>query len=514
MTEISHDIARIERVPSGIEGFDQILQGGLLKGETYLIMGAPGAGKTIFGNQMCFNHVAAGGRAIYMTVLAETHSRMLSHMQSFDFFSQEPIADKLIYLSGYATLEQQGLDALLTMIRKEVRRQHATLLVIDGMVTIEQNASTLSERKEFLHSLSVITEAIGCTTVLLMQYEKDMYDQPEHTMVDGLFRLSSHFNDSRWMREFQVYKFRGSSFMEGRHLYAISGKGIELHPRIDALLKSQQVPLPPSLTSLAPPERLGFGVTRLDEMVRGGIPLGNSTIVLGAPGTGKTLLGLHFLYEGAKQGEQCLHFGFYESTSQLKQRMVKMGLDMEDPVVNQHLEFMTQPPTEDIIDVLGKQILETVRRKKVRRLFIDGIAGFQNTVASTDRLVLFLTSLFTSLRNMDITTIWSIELADLLSPTLVMPESISKIAILVENILFLRYVELYSQLYRLISIIKMRQSGYDPSIREFRITDQGLNIAATFDSAEAILTGAARPRETDSESGFTKDTSSSREKHQ
>ncbi|GER91733.1 recombinase [Dictyobacter vulcani] len=212
MTENYHELARIERVPSGIAGFDQIIHGGLLKGETYLIMGAPGAGKTIFGNQLCFNHVAAGGRAIYMTVLAETHSRMLSHMQSFDFFSSEPIADKLTYLSGYSTLEQQGLDALLTLIRKEVRRHRASLLVIDGMITIEQNANSLSERKEFLHSLSVITEAVGCTTVLLMQYEKMAYDQPEHTMVDGLFNLSSHLSDSRWIRELQVHKFRAVAF--------------------------------------------------------------------------------------------------------------------------------------------------------------------------------------------------------------------------------------------------------------------------------------------------------------
>ncbi|GER91734.1 hypothetical protein KDW_58960 [Dictyobacter vulcani] len=272
--------------------------------------------------------------------------------------------------------------------------------------------------------------------------------------------------------------------------------------------------MPATLTSAKPPERLAFGVSRLDEMLNNGIPVGNSTIVLGAPGTGKTLLGLHFLYAGAKQGEPGLYFGFYESEAQLKQRMTQMGLDMEDAVVKENLTFMTQPPTEDIIDVLGEQILAMVREKKVRRLFIDGVVGFENTSASPERLLLFLTALFTALRNLDITTIWSIELADLLSPTLVIPERISKIAILVENIVFLRYVELYSQLYRLISIIKMRQSGYDPSIREFRITDQGLDVAATFDSAEAILTGVAQPQEAKSQRQFIHDTSSSQEKHQ
>src|ERR1700710_546714 len=134
MSEISKQSVSIERVPSGIAGFDQLLQGGFFKGETYLLMGPPGAGKTIFGNQICFNHVANGGRAIYMTLLAETHSRMLTHMQSFEFYTAEPLANQLSYISGSSTLEQKGLDALLTLIRKEVRKQHATLLVIDGTI--------------------------------------------------------------------------------------------------------------------------------------------------------------------------------------------------------------------------------------------------------------------------------------------------------------------------------------------------------------------------------------------
>ncbi|GLV56113.1 hypothetical protein KDH_29570 [Dictyobacter sp. S3.2.2.5] len=90
MTDTTNQTAPIERVPSGIEGFDQLLHGGLIKGETYLLMGPPGAGKTIFGNQMCFHHIATGGRAIYLTLLAEMHSRMLAHMQTFDFFFGGP----------------------------------------------------------------------------------------------------------------------------------------------------------------------------------------------------------------------------------------------------------------------------------------------------------------------------------------------------------------------------------------------------------------------------------------
>lgn len=532
MTEISKQTVSIERVPSGIAGFDQLLQGGFFKGETYLLMGPPGAGKTIFGNQTCFNHVANGGRAIYMTLLAETHSRMLTHMQSFEFYTAEPLANQLSYISGSATLEQKGLDALLTLIRKEVRKQHATLLVIDGTTTIEQTATSLRERKDFLHALSMIAESVGCVILLLMQFDRNRYDQPEHTMVDGLFQLSAYLDDMRSMREIQVHKFRGGGFLEGRHLYAIRDKGFIVHPRTEEVLKPLELPSTSPLMSKASEANMEFGLERLDEMMHGGVPIGSTTMVLGSPGTGKTLLGLHFLNQGVSEGQQGLYFGFSETPEQLRQRMShflhpplqnhktsppqdnsattntkrsgasSQKQNMEGMHTNDLLEILWQPPMEDTIDVLAERLIETVRQRKVRRLFIDGLAGFQNTTASTERLRGFLAAIFTTLRTMDVTTIWAVELADLFTSDVVMPVLVSKMAIQVENIVFLRHVELYSQLYRLISIMKMRQSGYDPSIREFRITDRGLDVASTFKSAESILTGIAHPRESPPASSF------------
>src|SRR2546423_3233711 len=109
MTDTSDQLPVPQRMPSGITGLDRILHGGFLKGGTYLIMGPPGAGKTILANQFCFNHIAAGGGVLYLTLLAETSSRMLANIQSFAFFTLAPIADTLSYLSGFPVLEQEGL---------------------------------------------------------------------------------------------------------------------------------------------------------------------------------------------------------------------------------------------------------------------------------------------------------------------------------------------------------------------------------------------------------------------
>ena len=120
--------------PSGIAGLDAILHGGFLRGGIYIIMGAPGTGKTILANQICFNTVASGGQAVYLTLLAETHARMLTHLQAMQFFSAEPIASSLNYYSGLRELENEGLTGLLNLLRRIIRDKQPAVLVIDGDV--------------------------------------------------------------------------------------------------------------------------------------------------------------------------------------------------------------------------------------------------------------------------------------------------------------------------------------------------------------------------------------------
>ncbi len=477
----------LERAESGISGLDLILQGGLFRGGMYLLMGPPGAGKTILGNQVCFQHVAAGGRALYMTLLAESHSRMLAHMQSFTFYNANALAETLSYISAYSVLEQEGSEGLLRLIRRELRRQKADLLVVDGAATINQNIESIQEWKQFLHSLHVLAESLNCTVILLMQYDDGGYDKPEHTMVDGIFQLSLRPMDMRSVREIQILKFRGSAFLEGRHLFKITPRGIEIYPRTEAVFSLTSYELSNSLKTTDRLRLFPTGVKQLDEMLSGGFPEDSTTGLLGAPGSGKTLLGLQFLLEGVRKQEHSLYFGFYETPAQIIRRMKSLGLPVSKYVDSGLLTLQWQPPVEDILDVLAERLLESIEKTQAQRVFIDGLTGFQRTVASSQRLDLFLTALFSRLRTLGVTTLCSVELPDIFHPTNAVPELVYTATALVENVLFLRYVELNSQQYRLVSIIKMRESKYDSSVREFQITDRGINIETTFTSAEQIL---------------------------
>jgi circadian clock protein KaiC len=492
MTETLEQPPGLQRFPSGIAGLDRILGGGLFIGGNYMVIGPPGAGKTILGNQLCFHHIATGGRAIYLSLLSETSSRLLAALEPFTFYTPDPIGDALTYLSGYGLLEQEGLEELLKLIRTETRSRRATLLVIDGTAVVE-HVSSPQDWMRFLHDLYISAEITRCTTVLLMQTPQNTSRFQGQTIVEGVIELSLPTYGMRATRELRVHKFRGSAILEGGHPYAITEAGIVVHPRTEELLAAAPIALPTMDRPKEQVSKKSIGITRLDEMMRGGVPAGSTTILLGASGTGKTLLGSYFLLAGAAQGETGLYFGFSETPSQLERKLARFGLDVAHAQATEHLEVLWQSPLQPILDVPAERLLEATRRGSVQRLFIDGLGGFQYAVAAAERLDLFLTALLSELQAREVTTICSMELPALFSPVLELPEAINRIAEQVDNLLFLRYVELESQLYRLISILKMRESGYDTAIREFRITDQGIDVAPTFASAQAILTGVAVP---------------------
>jgi circadian clock protein KaiC len=489
MNESMRESKELDRLPSGIAGLDTILHGGFLRGGIYVIAGQPGAGKTILGNQICFNHVAAGGQAVYITLLAETHARMLAHLRSLAFFTPNPIATVLHYFSGYHELERGGLDGLLDLLRQIIRERRATVLVLDGLSAARAAAASVSALKHFIHELHVFGEASGCTTFLLNPSDdRDAY-HPEHTIVDGLIELSDHMVGVRAVRELLVPKFRGSSYLRGRHFFEITDAGLVVYPRTEALLAL------PSASLSTQRQRMGFGISSLDEMLQGGLLSDSTTMVLGPSGSGKTLLGLHFLAAGAQQEQPGLFFGFYETPARLVERANRIGLDLSGFVARGLVEIIWQPPLEQILDALAEQLLTAVRRRHVRRLYIDGFNAFLETSVYPERTNRFFSALSNELRALDVTTIFTYETSELFGPVVKVPTA--GVSELVDNIIFMRYVELRSQLYRLISMMETRESGHDTAIREFTITARGIDVAATFESAEAILTGIAHPTRPD-----------------
>ena len=472
----------LARMPTGIAGLDVILKGGFLRAGIYIIQGPPGAGKTILGNQVCYDHVATGGRALYVTLLAENHDRMLMHMGEMQFFHPEEITRSLEYISAFRILEEEGLKGLLTLIRREIQTRKISVLVLDGLVAAEHSAPSELEFKKFIHGLQTQAAVTDCTMFLLTSARQDSIS-PEHTMVDGLIELSDEQYGWRSVRDLHVRKFRGSSYLRGRHAFRITGNGIEVFPRIESLLSE------PSYDPGGQTRRTTTGSPSLDAMAGGGLTVGSTTLLVGPTGSGKTALGLQFL-SASSEAEPGLHFGFFESNARLLTKSDSLGLSLRKLVKDGHVELMWQPPTGDLIDALAQQLLEDVVRRKVKRVVIDGLAGFQRLTTSQDRIAPFFTALVNELRGLGVTTFASLEVADLIGPIVRAP--VSELSTITENLMLMRYVELHSRLYRLISILKIRDSDFDPILREFVLGKNGLVVGDSFNNVEALLSGFGR----------------------
>jgi circadian clock protein KaiC len=469
-------------MPSGIPGLDVILKGGFLKGGIYIIQGPPGAGKTILGNQVCYDHVLAGGRALYVTLLAENHDRMLMHMGGMRFFEPDAITKSLEYISAFRILEEEGLKGLLTLIRREIQSRHISVLILDGLVAAEHSAPSELEFKKFIHGLQTQAVVTECTMFLLTSAREDKVS-PEHTMVDGMIELSDEGYGWRSVRDIQVHKFRGSGYLRGRHAFRITDNGIEVFPRTEARLSQPSVE-PPDGTRLST-----SGSKSLDTMIGGGFSASSTTLVVGPTGSGKTALGLQFL-SASTEREPGLHFGFFESNPRLLSKSDSLGLKVRDLADKGIVELLWQPPTEDLIDALAEQLLEVVRRRKVKRLVIDGLAGFQRLTVSPERIAPFFTALVNELRGLGVTTIATLEVSDLIGPIARAP--VSELSTITENLILLRYVELHSRLYRLISVLKVRDNDFDPTLRELVLSKGGLEVGESFSQVEALLSGFGR----------------------
>jgi circadian clock protein KaiC len=474
------------RLASGVPRLDYILKGGFLKGSIYSVIGPPGSGKTVYANQLCFNHAADRGRSVYISILVESITKMLGHIEDFTFFKPELVNNQIFYFSGYGILKTDGFRGLLTMIRNAVKEHKADLLILDGLESAASDQSGMREFKEFIHELQGVTALLNCTTFLLSPASSDRA-LPQNNLVDGIMEFTRELLGPRSVHEVAIHKFRGSDFLHGKHEVEITDDGVQIHPRTEV-----QFANPPE-NATEERIRMGFGIREFDRMLEGGLMSGTCTVLLGAPGTGKTILGLHFLVEGAKQGQSGIYFGFYEPPPRLIEKAEKLGLGLKKYVDEGLIELIWQPPLEHYLDSLAEQLLETLRsetqKTSRRRLFIDGVEGFRNANVYPDRASRFMSAFTNQLRMLDVTSLITEELP-LFKPELDMPNP--ELANVVEGVVLLRYVEIQSQIRRLLSIMKMRESEYDTRIREFKISGRGVEVTDTFNAAEAVLTGQGR----------------------
>ncbi len=470
------------RIATGIPGLDSVLYGGLVPASVYIVQGSPGAGKTIFSNQLCFHRATHGEKALYVTLLAESHSRLMQHLEGLSFYDGEQVPDSVYYVSGFDDLQSEGLRGILRLLHSESRRMGARTIVVDGLFALEESVASERDFRKFVNDLAILANLLG-STILLLTSSRRGATSPEFTMVDGWFEIGTMTLDYRSYRYFQVHKFRGSGFIMGRHMALISGDGMQVLPRLETVVGTA-----PHNGNDATP--LATGCAALDAMLGGGgLPGGSSTLLLGPTGIGKTTLGLQFVSQASK-AEPALVYSFYETPTRVLRKGDAAGFELTRKVESGDVEVLWQSLTDTLLDDIGYRLLAAVRRRKVKRLFVDGFDAFQQSAIYPERLAPFLAALTTALREEGVTAIFTSEMPQLIGGEAAI--AFGAVSAVAENIMLMRYIELDSELRRILSLVKVRESDFDPSIREILITSSGLQLRALPGPMEGLLTGRAQ----------------------
>jgi circadian clock protein KaiC len=459
----------IHKIPTGVSGLDEILGGGIPEFSFNLIGGAPGCGKTTLLHQLAFANAKADRPVLYFTVLGEPLIKMLRYQQQFAFYDESKVGDALRFLNLSEAALQNDLNVVFEEISTQVRAANPAVVVIDSFRSLARRATReAGEMQAFVHRLSQFLVNSEVTTFLVGEYVHDeIGDNPLFTMVDSILWLSQVTERNSVVRKLQVLKLRGQASVPGLHTIRITDEGLQAFSRTLGLETFRARPKRRS--------RLSVGIAELDKMLGGGVLEGDSVLVAGPSGTGKSALATQFIGEGLRRGEPGVMAIFEERPDGYIHRADAFGLKLKAAQEAGTLELLYLRPLDLSVDETMLAILDAIKRVGAKRVVIDSLVGFEMALAPSFRAD-FRESLYRmigALTGAGITILSTVEVEDNFTS---LQFSHYAVSFLTDDIIRLRYVEIDGQLRKTIVVIKMRGGNHSKDIREYIIDNHGVVV--------------------------------------
>lgn len=507
---VSHRVPRTERVaisegktdrvPTGIEGFDSLVEGGLPRGSLVLLAGNPGAGKTSFSARyLNFGLTRRSEPGIYVS-FAESREAFLANSKrmkmDFEPFEKEHMFEFLDFATP--ELEKTAGD-ILTVVLSEIGRVRAKRLVIDSFSALSQSFRLPVEARAVLHTvLGKMVRLAGCTTLLVV--EKPLGENRtgtgiEEFVADGVVLLTLEPGRGDLGRKIQVVKMRGTKANTNEHGYEIGDEGVSVtDPEI-------------TIVERVFTERLPTGTSGLDSMLGGGLVKSSTSMIQGPSGSGKTILALRFLIEGAASNQKGLYLSFEESAAQLTATGEGFGWAISELANKGMIKIDSHYPDHYSLEGLVLEAKSLLEEHKPTRIVIDSTTAVRG-VLSESAYVKWVKSMGSLAKSRGLTSVFtaSTESTDHWTN--------AEIGMLMDNVISLGNVEVDSALKRSIVILKARGTKHDREIREFDITPQGIELKDRFAGWEQLMAGAPRKTWTEElENGPASSAKSGAQKH-
>jgi circadian clock protein KaiC len=458
----------IERIESGHARLDTLLGGGLPTYGINLIIGHPGTGKTILAEQYLFHNARPDRPGIYLSTMSEPFDKILRYGQALSFFDTDAIGTSVFYDDLGEVVNRDGLPGVIKQIDELLKEQQPSFVVIDSFKALRSFASDEAEFRRFLHDLAGRLTAIAASTFWIGEYDRNQAaDAPEFAVADAIIALHVNRTAERELRVLQVLKLRGSGSRTGEHAYRIGPDGLDVYPRLADDIDPE--------TYILGAERVSTGIPALDDSLGDGYWPGAVTLIAGPTGAGKTLMGLHFLFHGADNGEPGVLATFQENTTQLGRIASGFGWDFTASDVH----VFGRSPVDLHVDEWAYELLACIEQTGARRVVIDSLGDLLFASPDEIRFRELMYSLSQRLSRRGISLVMTHESVELFRVTQLSEIGMSHLA---DNVVVLQYLRAESEVKRALLVLKTRASDHHPEIREFRIGRDGIVLGERFQS--------------------------------
>jgi len=474
-----------DQAPTGVQGLDDVLGGGLARGHLYLLEGSPGTGKTTIALQFLLDGAERGETGLYITMsetsdelrlTAKAHGWSIPDtVEVFELTPPETVLDPsqqqtLLYSSD---LE---LGETTRRIFEQVERLKPDRIVVDSLSEIRLlSQSSLRYRRQVL-ALKHYFARLDTTVLMLDDLTSEQTDRTVHSVAHGVVRLEElapAYGAER--RRLRVIKYRARRFRGGFHDFAIRTGGVIVFPRLVALEHRSRYTL----------ERFSSDLPELDSLLGGGVEAGSSMLLLGPAGAGKSVFTLHYAMAALRRGDSAAIFLFDEEMQMYLLRTKGMGFDLEPYLASGHLLLQQVDAAELAPGEFAHRVRSVVSENDARTVIIDSLNGYQAAMPEENALLLHIHELLQYLNRQGVSTFLTVAQHGLVG-SMTAPVDLTYLA---DSVILLRYFEAFGEVRRAVSVIKKRGGLHESTVREYRITASGLQIGAPLTDFQGVLTG-------------------------